>query len=77
VTDSNTGHPCDSGTIIVVRLVGAFTTMTTGMADTATPDVTVREVDLNVDGTSGLTCLVSVRTQPVPQSTGKTVLYTR
>ncbi len=80
VTNSNTGHTCDSGTIIAVRLVGAFDTVTTGTstgAGTSSPDTTVREIDLSVDATTGLTCLISVRTEPVPQSRGDSVLYSR
>jgi outer membrane murein-binding lipoprotein Lpp len=78
--DSNTGHTCDSGTIIDVRLLGAFDTVTTGMSTgpgTAVSDNTVREIDLSVDATTGLTCLTSVRTEPAPQSRDETVLYSR
>ncbi len=78
MTDSNTGHTCDSGTIIAVRLVGAFDTVTTGGPTgpgTPVPDTTVREIDLSVDATSGLTCLISVRTQPAAPGRDDSVLY--
>lgn len=79
-TDSNTGHTCESGTIISVRLFGAFDTFTAGIplgTGTSSPDNTVREIDLRVDATTGLTCLISVRVKPVPQSPAETVLYSR
>jgi hypothetical protein len=75
VTDSNTGHTCESGVVIDVRLTGAFDTVTTGTTDS--PDNTVREVDLSVDETTGLTCLISVRTEPVPRSDGETLIFSR
>lgn len=78
--DSNTGHTCDSGTIIDVRLLGAFDAVIGGTPtsiSTASPDTTVREIDLSVDATTGLTCLTSVRTEPAPQSRDETVLYSR
>lgn len=80
VTDSNVGHTCESGTIISVRLFGAFHTTTTGMATgtgTSSPDNTVREIDLSVDAKTGLTCLIAVRVEPVPQSPAESVLYSR
>lgn len=75
VSDSNTGHTCESGDIISVQLVGAFDTVTTGT--TSSPDTTVREIDLSVDATTGLTCLISVRTEPVAPGPGAVVLYSR
>lgn len=80
VTDSNTGHTCESGAIIAVRLLGAFDTVIAGTptsTGTASPDTTVREIDLSVDATTGLTCLISVRTEPAPQSRDESVLYSR
>ena len=80
VTDSNTGHRCESGTIIGVRLVGAFDTVTTGTLSgtgTSSPDTAVREMDLNVDATTGLTCLISVRTEPIPPSPDASMLFSR
>lgn len=78
--DSNTGHTCDSGTIIDVRLEGAFNTTTTGLSSditTAIPDTTVREMDLSVDETTGLICLIGAQTEPQPRSTTDSVLYSR
>jgi hypothetical protein len=75
VTDSNTGHTCESGAVIDVRLTGAFDTGTTGTPDSQ--DNTVREVDLSVDGATGLTCLISVRTTPVPRSDSETLIFSR
>jgi len=78
--DSNTGHPCESGEIIEVQLVGAFDTVTSGTTvgpGTSSSDTTVREIDLSVDATSGLTCLTGVRTEAAPPGPAATVLYRR
>ncbi len=79
VSDSNTGHTCQSGDIIAVQLVGAFDTVTTGTTTGpgTSSDFTVREIDLSVDATTGLTCLISVRTEPVSPGPGAVVLYSR
>lgn len=80
VTDSNTGHRCESGTIIAVRLVGAFDTVIGGTptsTGTSSPDTTVREIDLSVDGSTGLICLISVRTEPLRLGSGESILYSR
>lgn len=81
VTDSNTGNTCESGNIISVQLIGDFDTVVSGPTPTVgtpgSPDTTVREVDLSVDATTGLTCLVSVRIETVPSSPGAETLYSR
>jgi hypothetical protein len=80
VSDTNTGHTCQSGEIIAVQLVGAFETVVAGTptsTGTSSPDTTVREIDLSVDATTGLTCLISVRIEPVPPGAGATILYNR
>jgi hypothetical protein len=81
VTDSNTGHTCESGKVISVQLVGDFDTVVSGTTPTVgtsgSPDPTVREVDLSVDATTGLTCLVSVRIETVSPSPGASILYSR
>lgn len=80
VTDSNTGHTCESGTIISVRLVGDFDTVTAGPSvrpGESAVDTKVREVDLSVDAATGDTCLIGVRTEPSPSEAGGTVLYSR
>lgn len=80
-TDSNTGHSCESGTIILVRLDGSFTVFTTGnpitVGSTSTVDSTVREMVLSVDATTGSTCLESARTQPVLLGHDDDVLFSR
>lgn len=78
VTDSNTGHTCESGGIISVRLLGAFDTLTTGTSvgpGMSAPDTTVRELDLSVDATTGETCLIGVRTEPAAPEPDDTILY--
>lgn len=81
VNDPNTGHPCSSGQIIAVTLIGAFAIPVSGPAVPAgssdMPDRTVHGVDLLVDEQTGDTCLLSVRTGAVEPRTDSTVLYQR
>jgi len=79
-SDSNTGYTCEPGKIISVQLVGAFDTVTTGTSagsGTSSPDTTVREVDVSVDATTGLTGLIGVRTEPVSPGHGVIILHSR
>lgn len=71
VRDSNTGHPCRSGRVLRITLIGDFPhIVTTGHAvepGQPVPDLTVRAVDLTADALTGQTCLIGVRTgQPEP-----------
>lgn len=75
VSESNTGHPCDSGTIINVDLVGDFASVVGGYPGMT--DGTVNEVLLKVDGESGQVCLLSVRTSPAPRDPDAEVLFER
>ncbi|MGH3419484.1 MAG: hypothetical protein ACRDOD_07840, partial [Streptosporangiaceae bacterium] len=75
IVDSNTGHPCASGTVITVDLLGDFDTAVSpapGAADTA-----VHAVILNVDARTGQVCLLSVRTGSVRADPDADLLFRR
>jgi hypothetical protein len=60
--DSDTGHPCTSGTLLQIKLLGTFRTAVLpppGQHDTVT------ELDITADPNSGKACLISVRTHTV------------
>jgi hypothetical protein len=81
ISDSNTGHRCDSGQIIAVQLIGQFDIVVSGQPVEAgssdPPDLTVQGVDLSVDEQTGFVCLLSVQTGTVQPSDRATVLYRR
>lgn len=76
VLDANTGHPCTSGRLLNIKLIGSFPhTVTTGnpvRPGEGTPDFTVRAVLLTADARSGVACLIGVQTgergQPTPEA---------
>lgn len=60
VAQSNTGHPCTSGRLLHVQLVGSFPhIVTTGGVG---GDSTVRTVLITADAGSGEVCEIGVRT---------------
>lgn len=73
--DANTGHPCTSGRLLNIKLIGSFPhTVTTGhdvRPGESSPDFTVRAVLITADARSGLACLIGVQTgergQPEPE----------
>lgn len=79
VEDSNTGHPCTSGRLLRIKLIGDFPhTVTTGhpvKQGEPMPDFTVRAVIVTADAGSGRACLIGVQTaengepQPLPGGT--------
>ena len=79
VNESNTGHVCDSGRLLRIRLIGEFPhIVTTGIyplegTETA-QDTTVRAVLLTADYQTGKVCLVGVGTGEVAPAPGATVL---
>ena len=81
VEDSNTGHPCTSGRLLQVKLIGDFPNIdTTGHpADPGSPppDFTVRAMIVTADAESGRACLLGVQTaengEPTP-TPGSTIL---
>jgi hypothetical protein len=79
VTQSNTGHVCDSGRLLRIRLIGDFPHITTtgpyALAGTTTAqDTTVGAVLLTADYQTGKVCLVGVGTGEVAPAPGATVL---
>lgn len=65
--DSNTGHPCTSGRLLHIKLIGSFPhTVTTGHPVTPRkppPDFTVRAAIITADARTGLACLIGVQTR--------------
>lgn len=74
VTDSNIGHPCLSGRLLHIRLIGDFLhVVTTGhpvQPGAPIPDFAVRAVDLTADAKTGRLCLVRVQTGNVAPAPG-------
>lgn len=74
VTDSNIGHPCLSGRLLHIKLIGDFPhIVTTGhpvQPGAPIPDFAVRAVDLTADAKTGRRCLVRVQTGNVAPAPG-------
>lgn len=78
VKDSNTGHPCTSGRLLQIKLIGKFPhVVTTGHSvppGSPAPDFTVRAMIVTADAESGLACLIGVQTaengEPKPLAGG-------
>jgi hypothetical protein len=76
LTDSNTGHPCTSGALLVVTVIGRFPRIAVSPPPGAT-DTTVHAVVATADARTGQVCLRSVRTGRVTPSAGAAVLFRR
>lgn len=79
VAQPNTGHVCDSGRLLRIRLIGDFPHIATSGpvsldATTAEQDTTVGAVILTADHQTGQVCLVGVRTGDVAPAPGATFL---
>lgn len=78
VAQPNTGHRCDSGRLLRIRLIGDFphivTTGPVSLETTTAQDTTVGAVLLTADYQTGQVCLVGVRTGEVAPAPGATVL---
>ena len=79
VTRSNTGHPCTSGHLLQVKLIGDFPhIVTTGdvvPGASPQPDFTGRAVLLTLDAGSGEVCLIGVQVGTPTPEPGATVLH--
>ena len=82
VLGGNTGHPCTSGRIVTIQLIGSFPQIgTTGHPvppGRPAPDFTVGAVQLDADLGSGHPCLVGVQTLengPIEPRGGSWTLY--
>ncbi len=82
VTDSNTGHRCESGRLLHVRLVGDFPhIVTTGPVAPRDPEPVpdlsptgVHAVLVTADAATGEVCRIGVSTDHVGQAAGTTVI---
>jgi hypothetical protein len=72
VRDSNTGHPCTSGTLLQIKLLGTFKIVVS--PPPGEDDTTVTEVDITADPGAGKACLISVRTAAIPPSAAAATL---
>jgi hypothetical protein len=84
ISDSNTGHPCLSGTLIHVQLIGRFPIVTSAKgeppgATPPPPDNPLDSVLLTADLGSGQVCLLAVEKGPgAPQpDPGATIIFRR
>jgi hypothetical protein len=77
VTDPNAGPACTSGTLLHIKLIGTFPTIsTTGTGAQPTPTVApVSAVLITADPASGKPCLIGVQTGPTTPDPGATLLY--
>ncbi|MGH8891241.1 MAG: hypothetical protein ACRDV3_15955 [Acidothermaceae bacterium] len=80
VTDPNDGPPCTSGTLLHIKLIGTFPTITVGLPSTAgapsAGDYSVSTVLLTADPESGKACDLSVQVGPTAPDPGATTLFT-
>ena len=80
MTDPNDGPPCTSGTLLHIKLIGTFPTISVGLPPTAgapsAGDSSVSAVLITADPESGKACDLSVRTGPTTPDPGATVLFT-
>jgi len=74
VTNSNMGHPCTSGTLLQIRLIGTFNIVHGGVP--GEPYEPVSMVKITADPESGFACLIGVGTGHVTPAPGATILFT-
>lgn len=75
VKQSNTGHACESGRLLRIRLLGTFPRIvTSGHKGASAEDTVVGAVLLTADAESGHVCLIGVRTGQVQPAPGATTL---
>ncbi|MGH8891079.1 MAG: hypothetical protein ACRDV3_15125 [Acidothermaceae bacterium] len=77
-TDPNAGPPCTSGTLLHIKLIGTFPTISiAGSAAQPTPSYEpVSAVLITADPQSGKACSLSVQTGPTTPDVGATTLFT-
>ena len=79
IKSTNTGHPCTSGRVLTIKLIGKFPhTVTTGhpvRPGQPPPDFTVRAEIIKADARTGVVCLIGVQTaengEPEPLPNGR------
>jgi hypothetical protein len=73
-TENNVGPPCTSGTLLHIKLIGAWNIVHGGLA--GRPYEPVSTVLVTADPESGKPCLLSVQTGQQEPDRGATVLFT-
>jgi hypothetical protein len=81
VTDPNAGPACTSGTLLHIKLIGTFPTISVGLlptagAPSASNDYSVIAVLITADPESGKPCEIGVQTGPTTPDPGATLLFT-
>jgi hypothetical protein len=81
VTDPNAGPACTSGTLLHIKLIGTFPTISVGLLPTAgapdaSNDTSVTTVLVTADPESGKPCDIGVRIDPTTPDPGATLLFT-
>jgi len=81
-TETNVGPPCTSGTLLHIKLIGTFPTISVGLGPTAgapgaSNDNSVSAVLITADPESGKACLLGVQTGPTTPDPGATLLFTK
>lgn len=76
VAESNTGHPCTSGTLLHIKLIGEFNIQHGGSPDDSGHYDPVSAVLITADPDSGDACLITVQTGDVAPDPGATILFT-
>jgi hypothetical protein len=80
VTDPNAGPACTSGTLLHIKLIGTFPTISVGGPSTGAPsasnDDSVIAVLITADPESGKPCLIGVQTGATTPDPGATLLFT-
>jgi hypothetical protein len=80
-TETNVGPPCTSGTLLHIKLIGTFPTISVGLGPTAgapgaSNDYSVSAVLITADPESGKACLLGVQTGPTTPDPGAALLFT-
>lgn len=78
----NMGHECESGTTIVIQILGTFPGIAVGgggggIDDSGGADAAVHAVTLTADSRTGLVCLLSVQTGAVSADPEATIVFRR
>jgi hypothetical protein len=78
--DPNAGPPCTSGTLLHIKLIGTFPTISVGLPPTAgapsAGDYSVSAVLITADPVSGKACTLGVQTGPIAPDPDATLLFT-
>jgi hypothetical protein len=75
IDDSNTGHPCPSGPVLKIELIGDEFDVVYSPSPFGGDQGPIRAVLISADAESGAPCLISVRTGDPHPDPGAVVLF--